>query len=531
MNPQEALPWVETLLASPKTTLIYLFLSLLLYDLGRRTRRWYRLRHVPGPWICGWTSLWLLKQHLGPRIDQSWKKLVEEYGPVVRMAPNEILLADADELVRIQSPRSVYRKDDWYQIGQMSPPHHNLLSMQDKEARRERKRKVGPGYNGLGGTSFESGLNKAIESWICLLERKYVSPPGFSPKPLDLALQAHYYSLDSLGEIAYSRQLGFLQNDADMHKILETNEKVMPVMFVMSNFIGLGKHLKKWPLSLLLPRDGDQVGFGAIMGVTTSLIDARLAEQNNIPVDGKEKKKDILQSFIDEGLTREELNSEVTIQFFVGSDTVASLIRMTFLFLLSNPAIYSTLQGEIDAAIEAGLISSPITDAEARQHLPYLQAVIRESLRFFPPVACGVFYKNVPEAGDTLCGRYALPAGTKVSTVAGLMALNRDSKIWGEDADVFRPERWLEAEEQARQGEEEKLRVMSKTVDLNFGGGQFLCSGQKIALTQANKVLPELLRRYNFSLVDPIEPIKIRGAIAWMAHDLWVNVEKRESGK
>lgn len=63
------------------------------------------------------------------------------------MAPTEVLLADVDELLRIQAPRSVYRKDDWYQIGRISPPHHNLLSMQDKEARRERKRKVAPGVS------------------------------------------------------------------------------------------------------------------------------------------------------------------------------------------------------------------------------------------------------------------------------------------------------------------------------------------------------------------------------------------------
>lgn len=63
------------------------------------------------------------------------------------MAPNDIICADVDELIRIQSPRSLYRKDDWYQIGQINPPHHNLLSMQDKEARRERKRKITPGVS------------------------------------------------------------------------------------------------------------------------------------------------------------------------------------------------------------------------------------------------------------------------------------------------------------------------------------------------------------------------------------------------
>lgn len=164
---------------------------------------------------------------------------------------------------------------------------------------------------------------------------------------------------------------------------------------------------------------------------------------------------------------------------------------MTLLALLTNPCAHHTIQSELDRAIKNNLISSPITNSEARQHLPYFQSVIRESIRFFPPVACGVFYKDVPPGGDTVCGQF-LPEGTSVSTVAGLLAMNRSKAIWGEDADCFRPERWGEAERMAPEDGGQRLRGMVRGVEMNFGSGQFLCSGRGIALMQANKVLPEV---------------------------------------
>lgn len=162
---------------------------------------------------------------------------------------------------------------------------------------------------------------------------------------------------------------------------------------------------------------------------------------------------------------------------------------MTLLALLTNQRAYRTLQSELGNAIEKNLISSPITNSEAYEHLPYFQDVIRESIRFFPPVACGVFYKDVPPGGDTLCGKY-LPEGTSVSTVAAQLAINRSKAVWGEDADCFRPERWADAERMNDGGLQ--MKAMTKILDMNFGSGQFLCSGKGIALMQANKVLPEV---------------------------------------
>lgn len=80
--------WEIPLGVSPTRILLYLFLSLFLVNTVHRIRRWYRLRHIPGPWICGWTSLRLLRSHMGPRIDRDWKELVDKYGRKMKTSPS-----------------------------------------------------------------------------------------------------------------------------------------------------------------------------------------------------------------------------------------------------------------------------------------------------------------------------------------------------------------------------------------------------------------------------------------------------------
>jgi cytochrome P450 len=73
-----------------------------------------------------------------------------------------------------------------------------------------------------------------------------------------------------------------------------------------------------------------------------------------------------------------------------GSDTTGTAIRTTFLCLITNPRVLSKPRAETAAAS----VSVPITDGEARK-LPYLQAVIKEGLRIWPPVV-GLMANEVP---------------------------------------------------------------------------------------------------------------------------------------
>lgn len=156
---------------------------------------------------------------------------------------------------------------------------------------------------------------------------------------------------------------------------------------------------------------------------------------------------------------------------------------MSLLCLLSSPSCYAKLQAEIDAAIAAGRLSSPARNAEA-DALPYLQAVIREALRKYPP-GTGPFTKVVPEGGDFIQGYY-LPAGTELAI--NICGITHQKEIFGDDVGVFRPERWLEKEDAGGA----RLRKMVNTVNMVFGGGKNTCPGKLLALTEINKVLVEV---------------------------------------
>jgi cytochrome P450 len=188
----------------------------------------------------------------------------------------------------------------------------------------------------------------------------------------------------------------------------------------------------------------------------------------------------MLGSFIRHGLTQEQASGEALLQVIAGSDTSAGTLRAVMLNLLTNPPMYRRLQKEIDEGIAAGKISSPIKDAEARQ-FPYLQAVIREGLRIMPP-ASGAFFKEVPAGGDVIEGMF-IPGGTQIGSSP--LGIHRSKKIFGVDADLFRPERWTDATP-------EKFAEMASTVDLVFHYGKYQCLGRGVALMEFNKIFVEV---------------------------------------
>ncbi|GKT44664.1 cytochrome P450 monooxygenase lolP1 [Colletotrichum spaethianum] len=193
-------------------------------------------------------------------------------------------------------------------------------------------------------------------------------------------------------------------------------------------------------------------------------------------------------------------------------------IRMTMLSLFNTPAALSYLRHEMTTGLAKGLISSPSRDAEARR-LPYLQAVIKEGLHMYPPTT-GLNYKQVAKRGTELCGKF-LPEGTQLGV--NIQKLMRSKETFGPDADIFRPERWLEAVKN-----EERLREMTAVVDLAFGHGRFQCLGKTIANMELNKIFVELLRRFDFAVVTPQKPLVLYDAAFWVTTDFWLRVTERQ---
>ncbi|KAI1068004.1 hypothetical protein LB507_004496 [Fusarium sp. FIESC RH6] len=189
---------------------------------------------------------------------------------------------------------------------------------------------------------------------------------------------------------------------------------------------------------------------------------------------------------------------------------------MIILALIANPSAYNSLIAEIHQ--HSSSINTPISWTQT-QKMSYLQAVVREGLRMWPPVA-GLGFKQVPPEGDTING-FFVPGGTQVGQ--GFYAVGRSKLVWGEDADVFRPERWL----LAGQG---RLREMIAAFDLHFGHGKYSCLGKPIALMEIHKAVFELIRRYDFAILDPERPIKTQTSVFMSASDFWVTITRRDEG-
>jgi cytochrome P450 len=184
-----------------------------------------------------------------------------------------------------------------------------------------------------------------------------------------------------------------------------------------------------------------------------------------------------------------------------------------FWHVLNNAQVYSILEAEILTASTSGSLSQNITWTEA-QHLPYFQACLKEAMRVRPAVGLNST-RLIPKGGAEIDGTW-LPGGTTVA-INGRV-LHRDKKVFGEDAEIYRPERWLENEEKAKRME----RYM-----FQFGAGSHLCIGRNLALLEMNKVLPRLIRDYRIRLVRPNEPLKENCTFFVVQGGLEVWIEQR----
>lgn len=206
---------------------------------------------------------------------------------------------------------------------------------------------------------------------------------------------------------------------------------------------------------------------------------------------------DLVSALLDKGMPTEQIDSEVIVALAGGSDTTSTSVQSTLLSIITNPRVYAKLRAEIRAAVGKG-VSTPIRDAETKQ-LVYLQACVVEGLRKHPPLS-QLRERVVPAGGDTL-GGFHLPAGTLVGLNGWGTQLR--TEIYGEDAELFRPERWLT-------DDCDRLKEMHATHSLIFGHGATKCLGMAMALMEIPKVLFELLRNFDVTVADPHKPWRSR---------------------
>jgi len=186
------------------------------------------------------------------------------------------------------------------------------------------------------------------------------------------------------------------------------------------------------------------------------------------------------------------------------------------IYVMGDPTVYEKLMAELDEATRADHLSSVPQYDEVLKYCPYYVACVREAMRLTPS-APNIFPRLAKAGGVELYGKF-VPEGTELTCNPWLV--HRDPSIYGEDAESFRPERWLQSEEKTRQ--------MNK-YNMAFGYGARICLGRTIAEMELFKAPLQFFRAFKPTILNKEVPGRyvIKGGVSYF-EDMWVTIEKRE---
>ncbi|KAJ0180019.1 hypothetical protein K1T71_004610 [Dendrolimus kikuchii] len=240
-----------------------------------------------------------------------------------------------------------------------------------------------------------------------------------------------------------------------------------------------------------------------------------LTEKSNKPeVDnefdlGTYKRKSFLDLLIslsgrEKGYTNVELREEVLTLTVAGTDTSACAIGFTLKLLGKYPEVQEKIYQELRDVF--GDMERPLIKEDLIK-LKYLERVVKESLRLYPPVPFVI--RKVLEDIKLPSGR-VLPAGSGI--VVSIWGVHRDPKHWGPDAEHFDPDRFLP----------ECYNLKHPCSYMPFSSGPRNCVGYQYALMSVKTSLASILRR--FKVVGepeggPIPKIRVKLDIMMKAVD------------
>ena len=221
-----------------------------------------------------------------------------------------------------------------------------------------------------------------------------------------------------------------------------------------------------------------------------TLIYAEIAERRELLASETEKRRDIfslLLSATDEngdGMTDEELHDELITLLFAGHETTASALTWLFYWIHYLPEVKEKLLLELSSLAQN-------SDYKQISNLPYLNAVISETLRIYP-IAAGTFGRILTQPMSVMGHDFNPDTWLMVS----IYSLHHREDLYP-DPKQFKPERFLE-------------RNYSAYEYIPFGGGNRRCIGSALALLELKLVTTTILSRFQLELTKkkPMFPVR-----------------------
>ncbi|KAL1655321.1 hypothetical protein SLS61_002208 [Didymella pomorum] len=453
------------------------------------------LNHVPGPFFASFTSFYRLAVARGYRPERWHIKLHEEYGDFVRIGPRTVLCSSNKAAKKIYALNAGFVKSDFYIVQQTlakGVPLKTLFTSTDEAFHSKLRRSVSNAYAMTSLVQLEPLVDSTTAEFLKQLSQRYANKGGESGI-VDFGAWLQYYAFDVICEMTYSKRMGFVDRGQDVENIISSLEWLLSYAAVVGQVPLLDRLFLKNPVRRWLS------AYGFIPSTPVAVFASRRIQESKARDVEKETsaqsqaRRDFLSKFHEahqkdpDFMSQERVLALTVANMFAGSDTTAISLRAIFYNLIRHPDKLARLREEFEGldSIEGGSRDDPLVAWSDVRELPYLSAVINESLRTHP--AAGLPLERIVPAEGIQLGDVFIPGGTNIGCSAWTLHLDRD--LWGQDAGEWRPERWLEAGE--------GKRAEMKNSMFAFGAGSRTCIGKNVSYLEMYKLVPAVLRSFD----------------------------------
>ncbi|KAJ5364467.1 uncharacterized protein N7496_010180 [Penicillium cataractarum] len=460
------------------------------------------LSRYPGPKLAAISPMVHILWDIRGKQHSVVKRLHDQYGSVVRIAPNALVYNSAAAWKDIYGHRKkgqkLFVKDP--ALYSPTPNGTNAIITANDEEHSRMRRLLAHAFSNKALQEQEHILHVYADM---LIDKLAGILHGSQRAVVDMTRWFNFTTFDLIGDLAFGEPFGCLSE----------NEYHWWVMVIL-DAVKASAYLKVFwfypillPLFILLVPRHMLKKRKASFKLSVEKVRRRLARQTTRP---DFTSYIIKHSHGGRGLSLPEIDANAGVFVLAGSETTAALLTGCTYYLLRHREKYVRLVREIRGAF------AQVSEIKlsALVGLPYLNAVLTEALRIYPPIP-SMLPRLVPQGGAFIDGQY-VPAGVSVS-ISLYSAFH--SKTNFKDPDCFIPERWLPGPESARFVSDQKDALRP------FSYGPRNCLGQHLANAEMRLILAKFLWHFDLELQPESLHWSVQNSFAlWSRPALWVKL-------
>ncbi|KAI6773102.1 hypothetical protein HG530_004060 [Fusarium avenaceum] len=433
------------------------------------------LSRFPGPFSAKFSNLSHCRRFMGGRQPYEMLKLHEKYGPVVRVAPNELSFSSSGSWKDIYDKRKghlPFIKSEFYDGGSFAAEAHSIVSERDPEKHAQMRRYLRDAFSDRSLREQETSINQAIDEFM-----DKIGEVGASPSSIDIIMWFNLLTFDIIGDLAFGQSFGGVLSGAEHFwvSIVVKSLRMGALADCFNRFPWLGAIFQFLFPALLKKLIEDTRKHEAY---TMGLVKKRKTQDSC----RKDFLTKIMEARASEDISDIQIAAHASDFVIAGSETTATALSCITYYLQKNQEILKKLRQEL----QRNFNSCQEIDNASTSGLPYLNAIILEGMRIYPPLPFPL-PRVVPEGGDTVDGHF-IPAGTIVSTnpFAASMSPSNFKNPW-----AFDPDRWLFSTK-------DDNREASQPFSLGTRG----CLGKSLGWLEMRTILAKMYFKYDLELVD-----------------------------